>query len=243
MQIILSATTRSRELKFVRAFASQNIIVEVRLVQFLMKKRTKILILSVLIPGLFVTAGTFFTVKKIRSPEYAYAQSIEARERGDGDAMLRWLSVAGARGDVRAQMQLAVGFETGAFGGIKDEKIAAAWYEKAAKSGDPVAQFNYGTFCWTGRGNVPADREQAFEWWKKAAENGILNAKTNLGICYRDGLGTEKDTDKARNLFIEAAAAIAHYAFAAKEKHSRIRFALGLAFACASHYRHLNSDK
>lgn len=185
-----------------------------------MKKTTKIFVLSGVALCLIAATAAFFTVKKIRSAEYAYAQSLEARERGDGDAMLRWLSVAGGRGDVRAQMQLAVGFETGTFGGIKDEKIAAVWYEKAAKSGNAVAQFNYGTFCWTGRGGVPADRKQAVEWWEKASENGILNAKTNLGICYRDGLGAEKDIDKARNLFIDAATG----------KHLEAQYQLGQLF-------------
>lgn len=58
----------------------------------------------------------------------------------------------------------------------------------------------------------------------------------------------KKDNDDSFAIFTKlvelfAAAAIAHYAFAAKEKYSRIRFALGLAFACASHYRHLNADR
>ncbi len=171
-----------------------------------MKKATKILLLSGIAVCAAVGVGALLFVKKIRSAEYAYTQSLEARAKGDGDTMLRWLSVAGARGDVRAQLQLAVGFETGVFGGVKDEKIAAAWYEKAANAGNAVAQFNYGTFCWTGRGGVPVNREEAVAWWEKSSQNGILNAKTNLGICYRDGIGTAKDLDKARDLFIEAAA-------------------------------------
>lgn len=173
-----------------------------------LKKRTKILIFSALALVLLCGAAGAWTVKKIRSAEYAYNRSLEARERGDGDAMLRWMSVAGARGDVRAQMFLATGFETGSFGGVTDLKLSAAWYKKAAEAGNGIAQFNYGTFCWLGRGDVPADREEAVKWWEKAAEAGVPNAKSNLGICYRDGLGgVAKDINRARDFFIEAATA------------------------------------
>lgn len=185
-----------------------------------MKKRTKIFLLFGIGLALTATVGTLLFIKKIRSAEYAYEQSLQARERGDGDSMLRWMNVAGARGDIRAQLFLATGFETGAFGGIKDETLAAKWYEKASRAGNPVAQFNYGTFCWTGRGGIPEDRVQAVFWWEKAANGGIPNAKTNLGVCYRDGIAVEKNLNKARNLFIEAAA----------ENHLQAQYQLGLLF-------------
>ena len=157
-----------------------------------LKKRTKILIFSALTLVLLGGAAGAWTVKKIRSAEYAYNRSLEARERGD----------------VRAQMFLATGFETGSFGGVTDLKLSAAWYKKAAEAGNGIAQFNYGTFCWLGRGDVPADREEAVKWWEKAAEAGVPNAKSNLGICYRDGLGgVAKDINRARDFFIEAATA------------------------------------
>lgn len=185
-----------------------------------MRKRTKIFLLFGVVFALIASVATLFFVKKIRSAEYAYEQGLQARACGDGDAMLRWMSIAGSRGDVRAQMFLATGFEIGAFGGIKDEKLAASWYETASRAGNPVAQFNYGTFCWTGRGGVPEDRTQAIFWWGKAATGGIPSAKTNLGVCFRDGLAVEKDLNKARNLFIEAAA----------ENHLQAQYHLGLLF-------------
>lgn len=174
---------------------------------FFMKKRTKAIIFSVLALVLIGGVSGAWVVKKLRSAEYAYNQGISALDRGDGDAHVRWMSVAGARGDVRAQMYLATSFETGALGGVTDLKSAAAWYKKAAESGNAVAQFNFGTFCWLGRGGVPADRAQAVEWWKRAAESGLPNAKSNLGICYRDGLEVKKDINCARELFIDAASA------------------------------------
>ena len=138
-----------------------------------MRKRTKIFLLFGVVFALIASVATLFFVKKIRSAEYAYEQGLQARACGDGDAMLRWMSIAGSRGDVRAQMFLATGFEIGAFGGIKDEKLAASWYETASRAGNPVAQFNYGTFCWTGRGGVPEDRTQAVLWWGKLQQAGF----------------------------------------------------------------------
>lgn len=169
-----------------------------------MKRHTKVLILSIGVLAVIAGTGTFLFLKKIRSAEYAYEQSQTALKNKDGDAMLRWLHVAGTRGDVRAQLMLAAGFETGAFGGVKNEELAAAWYKKAAEAGNGVAQFNLGTFYWLGRG-VPADKNEAIALWEKSAKNGTPNAANNLGICYRDGLGAEKDANKAREYFISAA--------------------------------------
>lgn len=169
-----------------------------------MKKSIKVFLCVGL--GLALVGGTigFFALKKLRSAEYAYAQSLKARERGDGDSMLRWMSIAGQRGDVLAQLQLASGFEHGIFGGVKDEKLAADWYLKAAQAGHGVAQFNIATFYWKGRG-IEKNQAEAIRWWGEASKNGVLNATNNLAVCYRDGLGIEKDPAKAKGLFIEAA--------------------------------------
>lgn len=169
-----------------------------------MKKRTKILIL--LIGVIAVVAGTssFLFIKRIRSAEYAYDRSREAIERGDSAAMLRWMNVAGSRGHIVAQLELAQCFEYGVFGDAKNDERAAFWYKKAADAGNGIAQFNLGTFRWLGRGG-PEDKKEAIALWEKAAENGIPNAADNLGICYRDGLGVEKDPAKAKDYFIKAA--------------------------------------
>lgn len=169
-----------------------------------MRKRTKILLFAAL--GLALVGGSvgLFALKKLRSAEYAYARSLKARERGDGDSMLRWMNIAGQRGCVLAQLQLASGFEHGVFGGIKDEKLAADWYLKAAQSGHGNAQFNIATLYWNGRG-IEKNQAEAIRWWGEASKNGVLNATNNLAVCYRDGLGVEKDPVKAKGLFIEAA--------------------------------------
>ena len=38
--------------------------------------------------------------------------------------------------------------------------------------------------------------EKAFEWYEKSAENGNKIAQYNLGRCYKDGIGVEKDKVK-----------------------------------------------
>lgn len=49
------------------------------------------------------------------------------------------------------------------------------------------------------------DYKHAVFWYKAAAKEGCKIAKNNLGVCYRDGLGIEKDDQKAFQLYTESA--------------------------------------
>lgn len=51
----------------------------------------------------------------------------------------------------------------------------------------------------------PSDVEQAVELYRKAADQGLAAAQTQLGICYFEGIGVEKDYDEAVRLFNLAA--------------------------------------
>lgn len=51
----------------------------------------------------------------------------------------------------------------------------------------------------------PSDVEQAIELYRKAADQGLTAAQTQLGICYFEGIGVEKDYDEAVRLFNLAA--------------------------------------
>ena len=51
----------------------------------------------------------------------------------------------------------------------------------------------------------PSDVEQAVELYRKAADQGLASAQTQLGICYFEGVGVEKDYDEAVRLFNLAA--------------------------------------
>lgn len=52
---------------------------------------------------------------------------------------------------------------------------------------------------------TPSDAEQAIELYRKAADQGLAAAQTQLGICYFEGIGVEKDYDEAVRLFNLAA--------------------------------------
>ena len=49
-----------------------------------------------------------------------------------------------------------------------------------------------------------ADKASIFEWAKQYAESGPSIAQYYLGTCYNEGIGTEKDLDKALDYFAQA---------------------------------------
>lgn len=54
-------------------------------------------------------------------------------------------------------------------------------------------------------GDVEYDPESAFAYFMKGCENGDSKAPRHIGLCYRDGLGTEKNLEKAYQYFCLAA--------------------------------------
>jgi TPR repeat protein len=86
--------------------------------------------------------------------------------------------------------------------GVKlDKKKAARLYRTAADRGDATAQCNVGILLAS-----EEKIEEAFRYFALAADQGYTDGETNLGICYRDGDGTEVDLGKARYWFERAAA-------------------------------------
>ena len=48
--------------------------------------------------------------------------------------------------------------------------------------------------------------DEAARWWKLAAEQGNMSAQYDLGICYYNGHGVERDFEKAMELWRKSAA-------------------------------------
>lgn len=69
--------------------------------------------------------------------------------------------------------------------------------ESNANNGDAKSQHNLGVNYLMGSDGYPQDYDKAFFWEKKAAEQGIGRAQCNLGICYEQGWGTEKNVMQA----------------------------------------------
>jgi hypothetical protein len=108
----------------------------------------------------------------------------------------RWLKKAADRGDVRAQLQLAVGYERGWFG-EKNRDEALRWYAEAAKGDQPDAEFVLGQKYEEGDG-VIQDYAVAVELYTKAANQapdlgGAGVARRHLAELYLDGRGVAQD--------------------------------------------------
>ncbi|MBR2435429.1 MAG: sel1 repeat family protein, partial [Lentisphaeria bacterium] len=52
---------------------------------------------------------------------------------------------------------------------------------------------------------IPDDPKEKFEYYRQKAENGVAIHQYNLGVCYSEGLGTEKDEREALKWFRKAA--------------------------------------
>lgn len=88
-----------------------------------------------------------------------------------------------------------------------------------AAEGNAAACYEYGHRLLTGR-MVRQDRLQALKWLHLAAEKGHIRAAAALGACYANGVGTQKNTAKARHW----------YGIAAEARHPHAEIAL------AEHY-------
>ena len=51
---------------------------------------------------------------------------------------------------------------------------------------------------------VQQDSQEAIKWFEKAAEQGLVGSLTTLAMMYEEGLGVDKDPEKARELYKQA---------------------------------------
>ncbi|KAG0164094.1 hypothetical protein DFQ28_010813 [Apophysomyces sp. BC1034] len=82
---------------------------------------------------------------------------------------------------------------------------AVYWYRKAAGLGDVVAQRELGMLHDGGLLGIPQDYATAFDLLQKAAGQLDAQATLLLGSYYQNGFVVEKDTDRAIQLYLEAA--------------------------------------
>ena len=83
----------------------------------------------------------------------------------------------------------------------QDVDQAMAAYNAAVEFDYPAAKVNFGMLL----GRL-GDAQAEFTMYKEAAASGNVLASYNLGVAYRDGLGTEADVGKALHWFEKAAA-------------------------------------
>ena len=119
-----------------------------------------------------------------------------AFQRGDYVAALRqWLPLA-QRGNVAAQHNVAIIYDTGGRGVPRDEVEAARWYYRAAEQGNASAQNNLAVMYSAGDG-TPQDFAEAARWWRSAAEQGHDAAQFNIGWSLANGRGVPRNLVEA----------------------------------------------
>lgn len=119
-------------------------------------------------------------------------------------------SAAAARGDARAQYELAKLFDAG-LGVAKDRARARSLYRRAtvglipaARNGHADARFILSKLYRSGQG-VPRDLARSVSLLKAAAGQGHAGALYQLAIYHEWGVGMTRSQAKARHLYREAA--------------------------------------
>ncbi len=88
-------------------------------------------------------------------------------------------------GHIEAQYQLGLFFKVGK-GVVQNVKEAMKWFEKAALQGNVEAKYEIACSFYKEK-----QYEQALTWFEEAAAHGHVEAQSQLGIMYKEGLGTE----------------------------------------------------
>ena len=127
-----------------------------------------------------------------------------AYDKGDyAQALKIWKSRA-AEGDVVAQYNLGMLYDTGR-GVAQSDQEALKWFRLAAEKGNSTAQFNVGTMYDTGRG-IAQNNQEALKWFRLSAEKGNASAQNNLGWMYHYGRGVTQSNQEALKWYKLAAA-------------------------------------
>lgn len=107
-----------------------------------------------------------------------------------------WFKKAAEQGYSRAQVNLGYQYMKG-YGTPKDVSKAFVWFQKAAEQDDPEGEYSLAMLYTGQQGGIPADDSLAFYWFSQAANQGNVNAQAYLGYYYLNGLGVNKDPQKA----------------------------------------------
>lgn len=167
-------------------------------------------------------------------PEEVYQIGCELHQKkSDHKLVERIIRLAASAGHADAMCMMGVLYQEGQ-GVDRDDTLAVDWFRKAAEQGSTAAGFNYGLCLQNGTG-IPKDEDLAALWYAKifdvpdaqinlgalydrrgesakavrcyreAADMGHAVAQHNLGCCYENGEGVEKDVEQAVSLYRKAA--------------------------------------
>ncbi len=114
----------------------------------------------------------------------------------DIDKSIDLLKKSADKGCGYASSDLGVIYELGKFGVQKDIDKAIAYFEKGVSQGDTNCMLELG-FLLEQSEDCPHDYKRAFELYKNASELNNPGAFNNVGTCYKKGIGTEQNAEKA----------------------------------------------
>lgn len=117
-------------------------------------------------------------------------------------------------GNVVAMGNLGYCYQTGR--GVKaDNRLAAYCFERASRLDDPRSMLKMGDFYFHGKGGLSKDRARAVGYYLRAYEIAASASEPDaslladlcyrLGICKKDGQGTEQNFEDAYEYFQAAA--------------------------------------
>lgn len=107
---------------------------------------------------------------------------------------------AEAEHDPRKMLELGRMSQRG-IGVHPNPEAALECFRRAAEAGNIHAMFELAAVLFKGPGKI-RNAEQGFAWLQKATETRPYpKAEFNMAMCLRNGIGTRKDVDKAREIF------------------------------------------
>lgn len=118
-------------------------------------------------------------------------------EKGDYNTGFKWQSKAAENGCERAHFIIGNYYLHGWNGELDYDKALEEYMKVENKDGDVMNQIGY---TYEQKGNY----SEAVKWYRRGAENGCSASKNQLGACYVNALGVNKDIDLAKKLFWEA---------------------------------------
>jgi TPR repeat protein len=119
----------------------------------------------------------------------------------DDDLTLEWYIKVAEQGHVLSMYGLGQFYYHN-----DDPPEAAKWLLKAAELGHVDAQCGVGMYYYMIRNNEEGAAAKAFEWSKKAGDAKHPTGQYNVGRCYEEGVGVEKDFAEAVKWYKRAAA-------------------------------------
>lgn len=139
--------------------------------------------------------------KQARTPQgmYDYAVAVACYAPQSMREAVDYMTKAAKGGHPPALFNMGFYYETGNYV-KKDVKKAREFYDRAVSAGDADAQLRLGILS-----AENGAEKQGFEVFEKRAKGGDKYAEYDLAVCYERGIGVEKNTDKAVEIYTRLA--------------------------------------